>query len=59
MVRDVVGFKNRLVYDASKPDGTQRKLMDSTRLRKMGWEPKTALKKGIELAYRDFLTRDC
>jgi GDP-L-fucose synthase len=55
MVREVVGFKNKLVFDASKPDGTPRKLMDSTRLRKLGWEPKIALEKGIALAYNDFL----
>ena len=55
MVKEVVGFKNKLVFDASKPDGTPRKLMDSSRLRKLGWKPKIHLKKGIELAYRDFL----
>jgi GDP-L-fucose synthase len=55
IVRDVVGFKNKLVFDASKPDGTPRKLMDSTRLWELGWEPKIDLKRGIELAYKDFL----
>jgi len=55
MVRDVVGFNKQLVFDASKPDGSPRKLMDSTRLRKLGWEPKTELRKGIDLAYKDFL----
>ena len=55
MVKEVVGFKNKLVFDASKPDGTPRKLMDSSRLRKLGWKPKIHLKKGIELAYKDFL----
>ena len=54
LVRKVVGFKNKLVFDASKPDGTPRKLMDSTRLRKLGWVPKTELEKGIELSYKDF-----
>ena len=56
-VREVVGFKNKLLFDASKPDGTPRKLMDSTRLRTLGWKPKVDLKKGIELAYKDFLTQ--
>ena len=55
MVRDIVGFKKRLVFDVSKPDGTPRKLMDSTRLQKLGWKPKTELRKGIDLAYKDFL----
>ncbi len=57
MVREVVGFKNKLVFDATKPDGTPRKLMDSTRLRKLGWEPEIDLKKGIALAYKDFSGR--
>ncbi len=56
-VREVVGFKNKLLFDASKPDGTPRKLMDSTRLMNLGWKPKTDLKKGIALAYKDFLKR--
>lgn len=55
MVREVVGFKNKLVFDTSKPDGTPRKLMDSTRLMNLGWKPKIDFKKGIELAYTDFL----
>lgn len=55
LVRKVVGFKNKLVFDASKPDGTPRKLMDSNRLRKLGWEPNIELEKGTELAYEDFL----
>ncbi|MDA3791344.1 MAG: GDP-L-fucose synthase, partial [Desulfobacula sp.] len=59
LVRKVVGFKNKLVFDASKPDGTPRKLMDSTRLMKLGWEPKIEIEKGIELAYRDFSNLNC
>ena len=55
MVREVVGFRNKLVFDESKPDGTPRKLMDSTRLRKLGWEPKVGLQKGITLAYKNFI----
>jgi len=54
-VKEVVGFKNKLIFDATKPDGTPRKLMDSTRLMNLGWKPRTDLKKGIELAYKDFL----
>jgi len=57
MVKEIIGFKNKLMFDTSKPDGTPRKLMDSTRLRKLGWMPKIGLKKGIELAYKDFLTQ--
>ena len=57
LIRDIVGFKGALVFDASKSDGTPRKLMDSYRLRKLGWRPEIGLEKGIELAYQDFLMR--
>jgi GDP-L-fucose synthase len=54
-VADVVGFKGRLVFDRSKPDGTPRKLMDVSRLSDMGWKPTTSLRDGLEKAYMDFL----
>src|SRR5271157_75592 len=47
----VLGFKGRLAFDASKPDGTPRKLMDSSRLRALGWTPKIDLETGIRLAF--------
>lgn len=56
-VMDVVGFAGRIVYDASKPDGTPRKLLDVGRLHALGWRHKFELRQGIELAYRDFLAR--
>jgi GDP-L-fucose synthase len=43
MVCEVVGFTGDLVFDASKPDGTPRKLLDVSRIREMGWAPKTSL----------------
>lgn len=55
MVCDVVGFEGELAFDASKPDGTPRKLMDSSRLLAMGWKPGIALREGIADAYRAFL----
>jgi GDP-L-fucose synthase len=54
-VQEVVGFKGDLVFDASKPDGTPRKLLDVSRLTSLGWAPKVTLRKGIELAYRDYI----
>jgi len=47
----VLGFTGSLVFDASKPDGTPRKLMDSSRLRSLGWQPKVDLETGIRLAF--------
>jgi GDP-L-fucose synthase len=52
IVRDVVGFTGRLAFDASKPDGTPRKLLDVSRLRALGWAPQIALRDGIAETYR-------
>jgi GDP-L-fucose synthase len=54
-VSKAVGYKGRLSFDASKPDGTPRKLMDSSRMRSMGWEPKYSLEEGLKKAYGFFL----
>ena len=56
-VMEVVGFKGQIVYDASKPDGTPRKLMDSSRLRALGWQPRIALRDGISETYRWFCSQ--
>ena len=56
-VAEVVGFTGRLIWDRSKPDGTPRKLMDSSRIFALGWQPQTALTDGIKRAYEDFLAR--
>ncbi|MDT3428336.1 GDP-L-fucose synthase [Paenibacillus forsythiae] len=52
MVKSVVGYDGELLFDAGKPDGTPRKLLDVTRLEKLGWKAKTGLKEGLEAAYR-------
>jgi len=55
LVADVVGFKGRLVYDKSKPDGTMRKLLDVNRIHSLGWKSEIGLEEGIRLAYRAWL----
>lgn len=55
LIKEVVGFKGKIEFDTSKPDGTPRKLMDVSKLRSMGYQPVTGLEEGIEKAYRDFL----
>jgi GDP-L-fucose synthase len=55
LVCSIVEFKGELRFDVSKPDGTPRKLLDSGRLRGLGWKPRIALAEGIEQAYRAFL----
>ncbi len=55
LVQEVVGFEGKLVFDASKPDGTPRKLLDSTRIREAGWQPQVSLREGIERTFDWFL----
>ena len=57
-VMQVGGFRGRIVFDASKPDGTPRKLLDSSRIAALGWKPGSTLRQGIALAYQDFLRRN-
>ncbi|PYM13545.1 MAG: GDP-fucose synthetase [Verrucomicrobia bacterium] len=57
LVRRIVGFAGGIVWDKSRPDGTPRKWMDSSRLFAMGWKPQIDLETGIRLAYEDFLKR--
>lgn len=51
----VVGYQGKILWDASKPDGTPRKLLDVSKLEKLGWKYSTELEEGIRLAYEDFL----
>lgn len=57
IICDVIGYKGKILYDNSKPDGTMRKLLDISKIKKMGWVNKTSLKEGIIIAYNDFLNR--
>ena len=50
-----VGFEGRIVFDASQPDGTPRKLLDVSRIHALGWRARTTLEAGIAFAYADFL----
>ncbi len=54
MVAEVAGFGGDLVFDASKPDGTPRKLLDTSRLTSLGWTPKITLRQGLEQTYEWF-----
>jgi GDP-L-fucose synthase len=56
-IGEIVGFKGSIIFDDSKPNGTPKKLMDSSRLFATGWKPQTALNDGIRLAYTDFLSK--
>jgi GDP-L-fucose synthase len=55
LVADVVGYRGKIVYDDSRPDGAPQKLLDVSKLRKLGWTPKTRLRDGLAQAYADFV----
>jgi GDP-L-fucose synthase len=56
-IMDVIGLKVKIEFDASKPDGTPRKLLCVDRMRELGWQARTGLREGIALAYMDFVNR--
>ena len=55
MVAATVGYTGGISFDPSRPDGTPRKLLDVSRLTKLGWRARTSLADGIKLAYQAFL----
>lgn len=55
LVAEIIGFDGQIKWDASKPDGTPRKLLDVSKLERLGWHYRTELADGIRLAYNDFL----
>ncbi|SDF53645.1 GDP-L-fucose synthase [Sporolituus thermophilus] len=57
LIREIVGFNGDIVYDRTKPDGTFQKLLDVTKINRLGWQAKTGLREGIEKTYRWF--KDC
>jgi len=57
LIKDITGFKGKLVFDTSKPDGTPRKLMDGTKMHKLGWSPKIPLEVGVRQTILDYPSR--
>lgn len=55
LIRDIVGYQGEIVYDSSYPDGTPRKLLDSSKLFAMGWRPSISLREGLEETYLDYI----
>jgi GDP-L-fucose synthase len=58
LIAKVVGYGGAITFDESKPDGSPRKLMDSSRLNSLGWQPKVDLRQGLEFTYQDFLNNN-
>ena len=57
LIKKVVGFKGEILFDTSKPDGPPKKLMDSSKLNRLGWKPSVTLEAGLTIAYKDFLSK--
>ena len=57
VIVNVIGFNGIVCWDKSKPDGTPRKLLDCSRMTKLGWKPSRALTEGVRLVYADFLRK--
>ncbi len=58
MVKETVGYEGDILWDSSKPDGTPKKLLDTSRLSALGWRPSVSLREGLRRAYRQFLSRN-
>jgi len=56
LIKEIVGFEGMIVQDTSKPDGTPRKLMDVSKLHRLGWKAKISLRVGIDNVYREFVS---
>jgi len=55
-ISEVLGYQGSISFDATKPNGPARKLMDSSRINSLGWHAKINLKEGLGMAYQDYLT---
>ncbi len=58
LIKSCVGFKGNIFWDETKPDGTPKKLMDSSKFKKLGWKPKITLEKGIQSVYNWYLNNN-
>src|SRR4029077_19965990 len=56
LIAEVIDYKGKFIFDMSRPDGTPRKLLDSSKLTEMGWRARTSLLEGLKLTYSDFLS---
>ena len=57
LVRKIVGYEGELQFNPAKPDGTPRKLLDISRLRRLGFRPKTTLRSGVKVVYKDYVAQ--
>ena len=57
LVADVVGYRGKIMFDTSRPDGAPRKLLDVSRINALGWRATIPLREGLQRMYADFLKR--
>jgi GDP-L-fucose synthase len=57
LIAEVIDYRGKFTFDTSRPDGTPRKLLDSSKLIEMGWRARTSLREGLKLTYSDFIAR--
>jgi GDP-L-fucose synthase len=57
IIKRVVGYKGEIIFDPSLPDGVLKKLLDISRIRRLGWKPGVNLSEGIHLTYESFKSR--
>jgi GDP-L-fucose synthase len=57
MIKDIVGFSGEIIFDHSKPDGTPRKLLDVSKINKLGWHAEVSLMQGLQKTYQDFCSK--
>ena len=58
IIQQIIGHRGEVFWDKNKPDGTPRKILDSSKLKLLGWNAKIKLKKGISLTYKSFLSEN-
>ena len=54
LIADIIDYKGNIIFDTSKPDGTPKKLLDSSKIKSLGWNPSTSLEEGLKLTYQDY-----
>ena len=55
LVSSIIGYEGDIIWDKSKPDGTPRKLLDISKLKRIGWSPNTKLEEGIKLTFQSYI----
>jgi len=56
LIRKITGFKGKITYDTTKPDGNPRRLLDSSKINNLGWKPKIKLEQGLQSVYEWYKT---